>query len=224
MHNVTKTRLQLSSLSVSEAIMKRSVVKAFYKLLLSLDKQPDEFLNAYGDFYSLISERNCSDNLAYSMTEAALFDENCFTRAAAGGKYASLPQNVLNAVKRDCEAILSASALTPDDILQSYKYYDEIKDIVPSLPRWEAGECAPSFKMFDGSLDKVAQYYKENGCGIFARYKALFGATAISSLFCIPTKSIWIHLRATSSSVTWLSTIQSRLLRAKAATTVFVRR
>lgn len=40
------------------------------------------------------------------------------------------------------------------------------------LPRWEAGECAPSFKMFDGSLKNVAQYYKENGCGIFARYKA----------------------------------------------------
>ncbi len=172
MNNVTKTRLQLSSLSVFRGIMKRSVVKAFYKLLLSLDKQPDEFLNAYGDFYSLISERNCSDNLAYSMTEAALFDENCFTRSAAGGKYASLPQNVLNAVKRDCEAILSASALTPDEILQSYKYYDEIKDIASSLPRWEAGECAPSFNMFDGSLDKVAQYYKENGCGIFARYKA----------------------------------------------------
>lgn len=152
--------------------MKRSVPKAYYNLLLSLEKEPDEFLNAYGDFYSLISERGCSDKLAYSMTEAALFDENCFTKAAAAGKYDSLPENVLKAVKRDCEAILMASSLTSDEVLESYKYYDEIKDVADSLPKWQSGECATSFKMFDGSLKNVAQYYRENGCGIFARYKA----------------------------------------------------
>ena len=172
MNNVNRTKLLLSSLSVFRGIMKRSVVKAYYKLLLSLDSVPDEFLNAYGDFYSLISERGCSNRLAYAMTEAALFDENCFTRAAAAGKYDTLPDNVLKAVKRDCEAILAASSLTSDEVLRAYKYYDEIKEIADSLPRWEAGECAPSFKMFDGSLKNVAQYYKENGCGIFARYKA----------------------------------------------------
>ena len=172
MNNVNKTKLLLSSLSVFKGIMNRSVPKAFYKLLLSLEAEPVEFLNAYGEFYSLICERNCSDHLAFSMTEAALFDENCFTRAAAAGKYSSLPENVLKAVKRDCEAILSASSLTADEILESYKYYDEIKEIADSLPRWGAGDCAPSFKMFDGSLKNVARYYKENGCGIFARYKA----------------------------------------------------
>lgn len=172
MNNVNKTKFLLSSLSVFRGIMKRSVPKAFYNLLLSLEKKPDEFLNAYGDFYSLISERNCSDRLAYSMTEAALFDENCFTKAAAAGKYDTLPQNVLKAVKRDCEAILSAASLTSDEVLESYRLYDEIKEIADTLPRWQSGDCAPSFKMFDGSLKNVAQYYKENGCGIFARYKA----------------------------------------------------
>lgn len=172
MNNVNRTKLLLSSLSVFRGIMKRSVVKAYYKLLLSLDSEPDEFLNAYGDFYSLISERGFSNRLAYAMTEAALFDENCFTRAAAAGKYDTLPDNVLKAVKRDCEAILAASSLTSEEVLKAYKYYDEIKEIADSLPKWEAGECAPSFKMFDGSLKNVARYYKENGCGIFARYKA----------------------------------------------------
>lgn len=172
MNNVNRTKLLLSSLSVFRGIMKRSVVKAYYKLLLSLDSEPDEFLNAYGDFYSLISERGFSNRLAYAMTEAALFDENCFTRAAAAGKYDTLPDNVLKAVKRDCEAILAASSLTSEEVLKAYKYYDEIKEIADSLPRWEAGDCAPSFKMFDGSLKNVARYYKDNGCGIFARYKA----------------------------------------------------
>ncbi|WP_321074741.1 ATP-binding protein [Ruminococcus sp.] len=172
MNNVNRTKLLLSSLSVFRGIMKRSVVKAYYKLLLSLDSEPDEFLNAYGDFYSLISERGFSSRLAYAMTEAALFDENCFTRAAAAGKYDTLPDNVLKAVKRDCEAILAASSLTSEEVLKAYKHYGEIWEIADSLPRWGTGECAPSFKMFDGSLKNVAQYYKENGCGIFARYKA----------------------------------------------------
>ncbi len=172
MNNVNRVKLLLSSLSVFRGIMKRSVPKAYYDLLLSLDKEPDVFLNAYGEFYSLISERNCSDRLAYSMTEAALFDENCFTRAAAAGKYNLLPDNVLKAVKRDCEAILAASSITSDEVIESYKYYNNIKDIAELLPKWQSGECVPSFKMFDGSLKKVAQYYKENGCGIFARYKA----------------------------------------------------
>lgn len=172
MNNVNRVKLLLSSLSVFRGIMKRSVPKAYYNLLLSLDEEPDVFLNAYGEFYSLISERNCSDRLAYSMTEAALFDENCFTRAAAAGKYNLLSDNVLKAVKRDCEAILAASSITSDEVIESYKYYNDIKDIAELLPKWQSGECAPSFKMFDGSLKKVAQYYKENGCGIFARYKA----------------------------------------------------
>lgn len=172
MNNVTKTRLMLSSLSVFRGIMKRSVPKAYYNLLLSLDKQPDEFLRAYGEFYSLVSERGCSDKLAYSMTEAALFDENCFTLAAAGGTDDRLPVEVLRAVKRDCEAILSAANLTADEVLDAYTYKDEIADVIDTLPRWQSGECAESFKMFDGSLKKVAAYYNQNGCGIFARYKA----------------------------------------------------
>ena len=172
MNNVTKTRLMLSSLSVFRGIMKRSVPKSYYNLLLSLNKQPDEFLRAYGEFYSLVSERGCSDRLAYSMTEAALFDENCFTLAAAGGTDNELPNEVLRAVKRDCEAILAAANLTADEVLDAYAYKDEIADVISSLPRWQAGECAESFKMFDGSLKNVAAYYKQNGCGIFARYKA----------------------------------------------------
>lgn len=172
MNSVNKVRFMLSSLSVFKGIMKRSVVKAYYDLLLSLESEPDVFLNAYGNFYSVISERGFSNRLAYALTEAAMFDENCFTRAAAAGKYNTLPDDVLSAVKRDCEAILEASKLTPEDIISAYSHNDEIKEIIPSLPRWKSGDRTKSFEMFDDSLENIAGYYKENGCGIFARYKA----------------------------------------------------
>ncbi|MED9969130.1 MAG: ATP-binding protein [Ruminococcus sp.] len=172
MNKVNSIKLRLCSLSVFRGILNRSVVRAYYNLLCAANEKPEIFLDLYGKFFSLITERGCCDKLAYALTEAALFDENCFTRSAAAGNYSSLPGEVLEAVKRDCQTIIDASKLSADEILSGYKYSGEIADIAASLPKWSMGECAESFKMFDGSLEKVAQWYRENGCGIFARYKA----------------------------------------------------
>ena len=172
MNQVQTIRFRLSALSIFRGILDRSVPQAFLRLLDALDDPPSEFLRRYGAFYSLISERGCSDRLAYAFTEAALFDENCFTRSAAGGTQDRLPAGVLRAVKSDCEAILAAAGLSSDEVLRAYDRYEEIKDVADSLPRWQSGECAESFRMFDGSLDRVAQWYRKNGCGMFARYRA----------------------------------------------------
>ena len=172
MNNVLSAKYRLSALSIFRGILSRSVPQSFMRLLNALDSPPEEFLRRYGEFYSLVSERGCSDRLAYSFTEAALFDENCFTRSAAGGIHHALPEGVLRAVKNDCEAILSAANLQSDEVLRAYAHYDAIQDIAHTLPRWQSGECADSFRMFDGSLDRVAAWYRTNGCGIFARYKA----------------------------------------------------
>ena len=172
MNRVISAKLNLSALSIFRGIMNRSVPRAFYRLLCALDREPDEFLRLYGEFYSLICERGCSERLAYAFTEAALFDENCFTRLAAGGRESELSSEALRAVRRDCEAILLAANLQSDEVLKAYPRYDEIADVAATLPRWSSGDCAESFRMFDGSLDAVARYYRENGCGIFARYKA----------------------------------------------------
>ena len=76
MNKTKKALLLFSSLSIFKGILSRSVPKAFYNLLLSTEKEPVEFLNAYGDFYSLLSQRGYCDNFAYCLTETALFDEN----------------------------------------------------------------------------------------------------------------------------------------------------
>ena len=172
MKNAVNIQYQLASLSVFKGIMTRSVPRAYYRLLCSLRRPPDEFLESYGSFVSLLSERGCADRLAYSLTEAALFDENCFTRAAAGGTYRELSPVVLGAVRRDCDAILAAARLTAGEVLEAYEYRDEISGIAGTLPRWECGECAEGFALMDGSLDGIAAYYRKNGCGMFARYRA----------------------------------------------------
>lgn len=172
MNNVKQLTLRLSALSVFRGIMNRSVPAAFYRLLCACDSAPDAFLRAYGAFVSLLCERGCADRLAYTLTEAALFDENCFTRAAAGGADADLPAETLDAARRDCETILLASRLTSDELLAAYERRGELDGISDALPRWSCGEAAPCFAEFDGSLAPVAAYYRQNGCGMFARYKA----------------------------------------------------
>ena len=142
MENAVTIQYQLASLSVFRGILTRSVPRAYYRLLCSLRRPPEEFLESYGSFFSLLSERGCADKLAYSLTEAALFDENCFTRSAAGGTYRELSSAVLGAVKRDCEAILAAARLTSEEVLASYAFRDEIRGIAQTLPHWECGECA----------------------------------------------------------------------------------
>ena len=172
MEYAVSIQYQLASLSVFRGILTRSVPRAFYRLLCSLRRPPEEFLESWGSFFSLLSERGCADRLAYSMTEAALFDENCFTRAAAGGFYRALSPAVLDAVRRDCDAILCAARLSADDVLRAYAYRDEISDVALTLPRWECGEVAEGFALTEDSLDGVAAYYRKNGCGMFARYRA----------------------------------------------------
>lgn len=120
----------------------------------------------------MLCERGCADKFAFAISETALFDDNCFARAATAGKQGELPENVVSAVKTDCDAILTAAKLTSDEVLEAYTHADEIKELIPILPKWQTGKCAPCFDGFDGSLDKLSAYYKENGCGMFARYKA----------------------------------------------------
>lgn len=172
MNKAESIKWRFSSLSVFRGVLRRSVVNALYQLLCALDQPPRVFLERYGAFFSLLCERGCADKLAYTLTEAALFDENCFTLAAAGGKYRELSAEVLRAAQADCETILDAAALTADDVLDAYAYRDEIEAVTASLPRWRTGACAGSFAAYNGSLQQIAVWFRQNGCGIFARYRA----------------------------------------------------
>ena len=172
MTKTIKAYLMMRSLSVFCGILKRSVISGYMRLLKSCDCPPEHFLSAYGEFFSLLCERNVSCRLSYAVTETALFDENCFSLAAAAGRAEELPQNITNAAARDCEAILNLCALTCDDIINEYKYIDDISEIADTLPRWDTGAPVGTFKNNEFNLSRLAEFYRYNGCGMFARYKA----------------------------------------------------
>lgn len=167
-----KASLLIGSLSVYRGILNRTVPKAFFKLISSYNAEPAVFTQAWGEFFSLLCERNYSDNLCACITETAFYDENCFSKAAAAGKEKDLPKEIIDAVKRDIEIIVNVSSLTPADILSGYKYKDQIKDIAGTLPHWGVGLPVEQTADKNTCIEKMAEFYREHGCGMFARYKA----------------------------------------------------
>ena len=172
MYSTKEAVLLMSSLSIYKGILNRSVAKSYYRLLCALDKDIFEFCNAWGEFFSVLCDKECSESFAKALTETALFDENAFSRAASKGTEKTLPSSVLNAVRRDVYAIRKLYSLSPEIILNDYKYRDELGSIAENLPRWKTGLPVSEFSDEEDTLDRLAEFYKKNGCGIFARYRA----------------------------------------------------
>ena len=171
--NITKkTALLMSSLSVYRGLNKRTVLKAFFDLLYAVDRPVWEFTAAWGHFFSLLCERNCAENWSGYVTQAALYDDNAFSRAAAEGKADQLTAPVYNAVQRDLSAIRRIGQLTPKTILEDYRFRDELGSVAQELPRWEIGQPVEAFCQEDKLLETLSDFYRHHGCGMFARYKA----------------------------------------------------
>lgn len=163
--------LMLSALSIYQGVLNRSVPKAFYRLLCCHSAPPAEFLAAWGAFTSLLFARGCAESLCGCITKAALYDENCFSKAAAKKKENTLSAELLRAARRDLDALTGAGMLTPEDILSGYRYRTEIRDIVTTLPRWRTGQPVKELRDKEARIDSAARFYRQNGCGIFARWR-----------------------------------------------------
>ncbi len=155
----------MASLSIYRSILNRTVPSALYRLLWADDRET--FLRAWGDFFAALCERESSEHFAEHLTSTALYDENGFSLDAAAGKTSFAP-SMIAAVQRDLQIILRLSQMTPDDLLGSCGFAD-----LPPLPRWKCGEPV---KLLSGTpseyLPRMAEYYRRNGCGIYARYRA----------------------------------------------------
>ena len=170
MNRIKEAALKMASLSVYKGILRRTVPAAFYRLLWAAEGTAQEFLHAWGDFFAVLCERGCSENFAECMTQTALYDENAFSLAAAFGKE-ELPQSVRDAVERDLRIILELSAITPDELIGSCPFSAELEAVC--LPKWKTGEPIAVLRGdLKDCIPKMARYYKENGCGMYARYRA----------------------------------------------------
>lgn len=173
MMTTKEAALCMSSFSVYKGILGRSVVQAFYRLLCAYDAPPMEFTNAWGDFVKILNDRGYGGNLLGYLTKAALFDENAFSKAAAADRADKLPSPCLDAVRRDIGVILQAGALTPGVVLGGYERVEELLGAADTLPKWGVGEAVREMRgPVDDCVAQMARYYRQNGCGMYARFRA----------------------------------------------------
>lgn len=138
-----------------------------FRLLWAEDEKA--FLQAWGSFLAVLCERGFSENLMECISQTALFDENAFSLAAAAGE-TEFPPSLMAAVEHDLKVILDISALTPEDLLRGCPF-EAVRGM--KLPGWQTGEPMEALRgPIDGCISRMAAYYRANGCGMYARYRA----------------------------------------------------
>ena len=172
---IREAAMKMASLSIYRGILRRTVPKAFYQLLLSgarfaeTQSLQDQtaFLEASGAFFSALCQRDSSQCFARCLTQTALFDENAFSLAAAGGQ--PLSQPLKQAARRDLSIILELSQLSPEFLMEESR----MGNLGLSLPKWETGAPEELFQLEEEAcLHSLWEYYRCSGCGMYARYRA----------------------------------------------------
>ncbi len=166
MNNAVKLRYYIESLCIYD-LKEESVIAALLDLLSSTNGE--DVLKKQSVFFNLVSKHG---SLKEYISRLILTDDNIFTKASAAGKADRLSRSVLDGVKSDLMKLEAISSVTPKDILSDVS--DEaLKKILSTMPKWENGKAVyPLKEGWNSQLDSLSEYYKTNGYGMFAKYKA----------------------------------------------------
>ncbi len=169
MRQASEIALKLSSLSIYNNILQQSVLKALYELLWATRSDVKELAVAWGKFVQALAEKNAIDASAQAITQEILYHQNPFSLKAAGKEHLSL--GLIEAAKRDLAVLTEAAAIAPQDILDACEFRDELQYL--NLPQWKTGELSEYLcGTAETAAAKLAKFYREHGCGMFAKYRA----------------------------------------------------
>lgn len=166
MSSVSLLKIKLSALSVYNGLLSTELIGSLNKLIGSMDKSPDEFARNWGVFFSVLSAAGHTDSLSEAVFNAAIYDDNIFTRTAAGGDISPMQSHTMEAVKKDISVLNEISSITPETLLEAYPRREEFgEQPFDVLPKWDCG----TKKM---TAEDMAEFHAANGCGEYAKYIA----------------------------------------------------
>lgn len=180
MTGMNRLKLELDSLSIYRGVLdlqekgkeparQSNSPSLLYRLVCACAKGSGIDAFHWGALFQELCRTGKSQSLASAVAGRILYDKNIFTTAAACGKADSLPENVLAAARRDLRILQKFASLTQEDFVRGG--WD--RDILSSFPHWETGTPDAALCGDWGScLDRLADFHRKNGCGIFAAYHA----------------------------------------------------
>lgn len=167
-------RLKTAALSVYHKLHQTELIRTLDALLGAMEQPPEVFAARWGAFFSaLCDEDSRAESLSDAVYNKIVYDDNVFTRAAAGGEAVECDAEeawssgrTMEAVRRDLAALRELSRLTPEALLAAYPRREAFgEDPFAILPRWNTGSA-------EITTDGIVRFHMANGCGEYARYIA----------------------------------------------------
>lgn len=164
MNKATKIKYYIESLCIYD-LKEDEVLSSLYDLLSSLNSE--QVLVKQGIFFNLLSEHK---SFKHYISYLVLTDDNVFSRAAAAGKIDELGDNIIEGVKSDLSKLEEIAKITCDDISDAVDDND-LKEILLTMPKWgnRGNAKLPLTTSWADQLDELADYYKSNGYGRYAK-------------------------------------------------------
>lgn len=175
--DLKEVKLALDSLAIYRQLLVDPVVSRFYKLIAYVNGEnveSGEFISLYNDFFFNLFNSGQDSFPAY-LIERILTDVNPYTRKSQSGEIdGPLSVAVLNDL-----GYLQKIAETDSAKIKEYAgnccYNDiVIAEKISQLPQWGTHYNNPvlSARPWADCLDQLTEFYRKNGTGIFARYRA----------------------------------------------------
>jgi hypothetical protein len=172
MNNYQLLNSQAASLLLYQAVLKNPLGRAFLHLIQGLERGGNpspSILLAYGSWFSQLAHNRQS--WQDYLLEQILLDDNPFSRQAQ--QSTDLPKSLINAAKYDLTILQGFYQLEPQKIS---RWIEENTGSQTELVAWELENSSSCFlKESDNwadALPALADHYRKNGSGIFARYRA----------------------------------------------------
>ncbi|MEQ8154239.1 MAG: ATP-binding protein [Clostridiaceae bacterium] len=181
-NNRNKYKALFESLSIYRGLLEDPVIGKLYKLAegMASDNGFFECLSLYNDFYYELMEKNQGYSLKDYIIKSILFSENVYGRIAQRDDFNDINREILRAVKNDLNTLKLIADFTYSDVQKLFK--DENASYEFSC--WNTALRVRSGNVYQWMLDKffeydrwgelveeLATFHKENGCGIFSRYR-----------------------------------------------------
>lgn len=154
---------KLSGLTVYRTLLQLEPLKALHTLLEKLERSEGEgCVESYANIVFTLAESGY-DSLSMYLSEQVRYSESPFAEVAARGEISGVFER---AARHDIDVLNQAANLPCVELK------DEIMGLLP--PSWkETIESLPDWNV-GGHIDyeELVRFYRVNGCGWFARYKA----------------------------------------------------
>ncbi len=163
MDTFKRMELSLNTLTVYRTIIKAPVILNFHRMCHAIsENEPERAAEFYAEVYYLLKQTGLP-SLGDYVSDLLKYEDSVYAKALRLGLTGPADDA---AAERDMSILSSAALLPCAEIKQALKSLSDgrFDDIVASLPEWKTDTAL--------SLNGLKEFYRQNGAGILARYRA----------------------------------------------------